>query len=317
MKLIKQNVLIVLSVVLSITAFGQINILGSSNNGCFNSCNSNYSATLELGNIVLQNETVNGKTPAAPLFNLKIAPFRSRAVSYSSLKFSFRIKNFSKNQLVDFEGFNYANENYNTSNFNISLNDCGWYDVVYCDSNNEGQDILRVDDRAGVNIQIISNDRWNALYRAADPRAYGYHLEIKNVSFSSSIGCDVQNITHFENCASNTTETLIIYPEIAKTGSFLNSNSRIANMDGGDFEHITVYPNPVKDKIFIQLNEADAKYDNLYASIFNKQGKLLSRNLIKGPNSIIPADDLSRGFYVLKLSSNNEFIAMNKILIAK
>lgn len=65
---------------------------------------------------------------------------------------------------------------------------------------------------------------------------------------------------------------------------------------------VTIAPNPVKDRLTIQL-EQNHRFQTI--SIFDATGKLVIKQNISGANMQIPVGDLPKGWYVLKLGGND------------
>lgn len=74
---------------------------------------------------------------------------------------------------------------------------------------------------------------------------------------------------------------------------------------------VSIYPNPVHDKIFIELKEHS---EELYFSLVDETGKELLRKKRITSNEFIDVSHYAKGIYFLQLETNNQ-TAMRKIVI--
>ncbi len=73
-------------------------------------------------------------------------------------------------------------------------------------------------------------------------------------------------------------------------------------------EKMSIYPNPAKDKIFVN----GSKIENSNMKIYNSQGQLVLETLLNGIRSI-DISELSAGFYTIKIQNDNEIITRKLI----
>lgn len=74
-----------------------------------------------------------------------------------------------------------------------------------------------------------------------------------------------------------------------------------------------IYPNPVHDKLFIQINKID-KSQNLTCQIFDLNGKLVLKKKIAEGTSQINVNGLKSGSYIVKIVSPNSVISSSKFV---
>ncbi len=118
----------------------------------------------------------------------------------------------------------------------------------------------------------------------------------------SSTGQYIVSLTASNNCRSFTAyDTLQI--------------SNITGISSLDFNNtIYIYPNPVKGILNIEFKNATGT--NVEARLFNSLGQLvIQKKLTNETNFQIETNELPVGLYNLILSSNNEIIANNKIIV--
>ena len=97
------------------------------------------------------------------------------------------------------------------------------------------------------------------------------------------------------------------------------SASITAEVDGDvgitDFENesgITIYPNPIKDRITIELDKIT---ENTQISITNAQGKVVYSNQNINTNRIsVDGQEWSKGIYFLNVSDNNNNLRVIKVV---
>jgi len=73
-------------------------------------------------------------------------------------------------------------------------------------------------------------------------------------------------------------------------------------------EKMSIYPNPAKDKIFVN----GSKIENSNMKIYNSQGQLVLETLLNDIRSI-DISELSAGFYTIKIQNDNEIITRKLI----
>jgi enterochelin esterase-like enzyme len=97
-----------------------------------------------------------------------------------------------------------------------------------------------------------------------------------------------------DNMVSNIPEVFSIIP------------SSIINNQIPDFE---IYPNPIKDVVNIKTNFLD----EWYLSLFSATGQLISNKEIGEPNCQIDLSSFQKGFYVIRVRTNNSVVIKNII----
>jgi len=127
MKTLQKNLLWAFLMLLSVSTFAQKIQVSVSNSNC----NSGYSATLLLENEFAVEEDNSNTVLAAPSFALQINNTRGSSVSISSLSYSFKISNYSADQIIDFENFDYLNEAYIADGYSIESNGNGMKEPVW------------------------------------------------------------------------------------------------------------------------------------------------------------------------------------------
>jgi ELWxxDGT repeat protein len=97
--------------------------------------------------------------------------------------------------------------------------------------------------------------------------------------------------------------------EIKKNGCIDTSDCVVVKLTGIDSQEkpkkMTVYPNPAKTSLFIELNGRINETHTI--EIYDINGQLIRSVTPKGKLSEIQVGDLARGLYILKVASINEF----------
>jgi hypothetical protein len=80
-----------------------------------------------------------------------------------------------------------------------------------------------------------------------------------------------------------------------------------------DFDkHFKLYPNPARDKIFLENNFSNAQ---LQVTIISAEGKVVYNSVITDQVSVIDLQNFSKGFYIIKVVNNDE--VLTKVLIVE
>ena len=102
-------------------------------------------------------------------------------------------------------------------------------------------------------------------------------------------------------------ETIYLNMRNSFTGSFITNNFKIAtdpallSVDDFELKEVKVYPNPVKDILFIE----DGNSSVLKVEIYNMQGQLItSKAKVDSNNLEINFQNYNDGIYLVKLISN-------------
>jgi YVTN family beta-propeller protein len=103
------------------------------------------------------------------------------------------------------------------------------------------------------------------------------------------------------NAYGSDTKTVEDYISV-DTLTFTGSSEVIMNM--------SVFPNPVPDKLYITLNEKPL--EKVYVSVFDINGRMLITKRITGLKNVIDMQNLQSGVYLLKVSAGGE-VKMLKI----
>lgn len=74
----------------------------------------------------------------------------------------------------------------------------------------------------------------------------------------------------------------------------------------------TMYPNPVEDRLHIQL--LSASHQQLNYSLYSMTGRLLKKGELESDLTVVPLNHLSTGTYLLQLSSQNQQVFTKKII---
>ncbi|MBE9468509.1 MAG: T9SS type A sorting domain-containing protein [Bacteroidetes bacterium] len=79
------------------------------------------------------------------------------------------------------------------------------------------------------------------------------------------------------------------------------------------YSDIQLYPNPVKNKLFLRTNSQDI--NNLNVVIFNNIGKLVYSGKIN--NGYIDVNNYNPGIYFIRINDKNSFIANKKFIVVR
>lgn len=305
MKTLQKNLLWAFLMLLSVSTFAQKIQVSVSNSNC----NSGYSATLLLENEFAVEEDNSNTVLAAPSFALQINNTRGSSVSISSLSYSFKISNYSADQIIDFENFDYLNEAYIADGYSIESNGNG-YDVEISINNQSSGSYFLIDERASVAVEQIL-DRLIGFYRIGSDEItqnnIGYTIEISNVQFIRT------GSYSFETCATNYTKTVLLELEgFQKTNSSTSNQLLKSEVDNLMF----CFPNPAKNKVYIQLAAVENKSDENYdIHIYNTNGQLMI-NQKWIPYKAVELNQLNKGIYNLSVLNNfQKIIHSDKLII--
>jgi len=304
MKTLQKNLLMGVLMVLGMSTFAQKNQVPVTVNNCY----SGYSATLLLENEFAVEENNSNTVSAAPSFALQIKNRWGSSVPVSTLSYSFKISNYSADQIIDFENFDYLDDAYITDGFSIQPNGNG-YDVEVSYSNLPPGSYYLIDDRTTVAVEHIL-DRQSQLYRGASvgdtQNAIGYTIEISNVQFIRT-----GNYT-FETCATNYTKTVFLELEgFQKTSSA--ATDQLLKLETENL--MLCFPNPAKNQVYINLTSIESKLDESYnVHIYNTNGQLMI-NQKWNPYEAVDLSQLSKGIYNLYIFNNFQKIMQSDKLI--
>tara|TARA_R110002096_G_scaffold115365_2_gene249901 strand:- start:120695 stop:121018 length:324 start_codon:yes stop_codon:yes gene_type:complete len=100
---------------------------------------------------------------------------------------------------------------------------------------------------------------------------------------------------------------------LKKEGSTNENSDFVVKDNVPDTFNVSVYPNPVKDYLNIEINNLSSGI----AEIYDLNGKLLGITEIRTGYGILSTSELSNGLYVVKISGTNGKSAVQKILVNK
>lgn len=106
-------------------------------------------------------------------------------------------------------------------------------------------------------------------------------------------------------------------------GDFIDENIPVQVLDGctssvglakntNDFEAF-IYPNPSNGEFNIQINASLNQFDNL--EIYNCVGTLIHNEKLISSNAIVDLSNNARGFYLYKITRENNIVSSGKILL--
>ena len=82
-----------------------------------------------------------------------------------------------------------------------------------------------------------------------------------------------------------------------------------------DSIQVTIYPIPVRDKLFIEIIHSESEYGNVIVEILDANYQILITKKIYGLKDEIPLSCLAAGVYILRfISANNQTIQACKII---
>jgi len=303
MKSLQKNVLCGILMLFSLSTFAQKNQVPVIINNCY----SGYSTTLLLENQIVVESNTGLIDIAAPLFSIQINNRWGNSTPISNLSYSFKITNYNSGQAIDFENFDYLNENYVNDGNTITANSNGGYDVEV--AYNSTSSTYLIDNRASGLVVAEVLDRQMQFYRGGDMIAenntIGYTVEISNVHFKKIGG------SSFETCASNFRNIILIELEdYQKTNTF--STDPLAKLNT-NLTHC--FPNPTKGHVYIYLKEFENNASNYSVHIYNSHGQIMI-NQKWNPYQAIEVSKLSEGIYNINLlNSYNEIMFTDKLVI--
>jgi len=135
----------------------------------------------------------------------------------------------------------------------------------------------------------------------------GYTIEISNVQFIRT------GSYSFETCATNYTKTVLLELEgFQKTNSSTSNQLLKSEVDNLMF----CFPNPAKNKVYIQLAAVENKSDENYdIHIYNTNGQLMI-NQKWIPYKAVELNQLNKGIYNLSVLNNfQKIIHSDKLII--
>jgi hypothetical protein len=97
------------------------------------------------------------------------------------------------------------------------------------------------------------------------------------------------------------------------------SEAYFSNIDDQDAKQFSIYPNPAKSEIFIDLNydQSHAIEVNIFNTLMQKVAPTISRQVSAGEQTIsLPVVDLENGIYLLGIKSEDKYFTQ-KIIISK
>ncbi len=98
-----------------------------------------------------------------------------------------------------------------------------------------------------------------------------------------------------------------VFAEEATYSSSVGVDNISSQVDG-----LTVYPNPATEDITVSLAN---NTQNAVISLYDLQGKLVSAKAVASVNTQLAVDQLEPGLYFLRVTQNNEVIAIQKIAV--
>lgn len=179
-------------------------------------------------------------------------------------------------------------------------------------------------------MAMTGNGKSNALTQAVlDPINYAQMWQVSPVLVGDKYGLvNLKTGLSANNYAGSTAEGTPVIEYDNRIAENENQQWYLKKMDtyeefpvGTDIKYITVkdlmkiYPNPVTDRLFIQLNEDINLSQNLSVKIYSIEGRCLyDKNFINNDKIEIPVSCIKSGLYILKLTLNNNSYT-EKILI--
>ena len=88
---------------------------------------------------------------------------------------------------------------------------------------------------------------------------------------------------------------------------FVNDNCS-NNITEENINGIYLYPNPIKDKLFIDIPQ---NINPIYAEIYNSLGQLIKSNNVHTGLNVINVSELTSGIYIIKITTNTEKFSLN------
>jgi hypothetical protein len=146
-----------------------------------------------------------------------------------------------------------------------------------------------------VNLEYtFKDDELHLLREIASLCPYEYG---RAVSLARSILFTIDTNVYFNDCEA---ESFVVEQRSLKTDNDTSSN-------------IIIYPNPVKNQLFID-QETNVK---LHVEIFNVLGVRVYSNDLFDMHNIVQLDNMNAGIYYVKLSQNGEVVKEKKLTIIK
>jgi hypothetical protein len=127
------------------------------------------------------------------------------------------------------------------------------------------------------------------------------------------LSCELYNDTVYAAWGDVRTGKLNVF--FTKTS--VNTGTGIApKLISSEESPVTVFPNPVKDKLQLQFN--DKKIDQLTVSIFQQDGKIvLQKTVTVGSNTFVDVAALAAGVYMVRFSNGKMVMSAQKIIIER
>jgi len=304
MKALQKNVLSILLVLITISIYAQKNQIHVTLNNCY----SGYSATLLLENQIAIDKNAGVMFTAAPLFTVDIKNRWGHSVQISDLSYSFKITNYSNEQAIDFENFDYLNETFITDDFVISANADG-YDVEFVSTNYSFGSTYFIDDRASLVVENVLEKSYEFFRNDNVENAQnnlGFIIEISNIQFTKLNG------GFSSNCAKNFKKVVLLelenFQKVSSPEAASLHKSKTNNI-------LQCFPNPAGGQVYINLREFE-KNQPYYVSLYNTNGQIML-NQKWNPYKAFEINHLNKGIYSIYVLDNFQKIKYTEKLIVK
>jgi hypothetical protein len=130
-----------------------------------------------------------------------------------------------------------------------------------------------------------------------------------NSNFTSFLAMNNPNLTCIE--VDNATYSTTNWTNIDATSTFVNNQTECnaLSVDSEMIKNIYIYPNPAKNKLYIQTDAQIVNY-----KLFSVTGKLILNGKIKQAFQSIDISKLNKGIYFIKLEINNKHLTKKVII---
>ena len=167
-------------------------------------------------------------------------------------------------------------------------------DVVVDDTDNNGTSVF--------NLRVNETQMLGAVDTTIYTFDFKYYLTLADAETETN---EITNPEAYTNTMDP--ETIYVNMRNSFTGSFITNNFKIAtdpallSVDNFELKEVKVYPNPVKDILFIE----DGNSSVLKVEIYNMQGQLITSKVkVESNNLEINFQNYNDGIYLVKLISN-------------
>lgn len=101
---------------------------------------------------------------------------------------------------------------------------------------------------------------------------------------------------------------------VGDSGTILKNTNLLSVNDFSIDKNFNLYPNPMKDSSTILINNFDT-YKNLELELFNLNGQMIKKDLIKSSKFLLNRNDINSGVYFINIKENNVIIKSVKLII--